>query len=178
MKSKYSHTFFEWKNIDNNETYVSREIVKNEILKKSILPITPGCYVWIYKNEVIYIGRSSNIQNRLGNHIFSKISGPRSNAIFTTTARDTIIRYVRDENFDHYRNLSVKDKKSNSEYLEVWSEILEIIENSSFVIYSTKNSIDSYHLEKKLINDFKPKSNNVIPDSIKIRDDFKILGIG
>jgi excinuclease UvrABC nuclease subunit len=174
---KYLHSFFNWVAIGQNGTYLSREIPKNEILKQVMLPITPGCYVWIYDNKVIYIGRSNNIQNRLGAHIFSKITGPRSNAIFTTTARDTIIRLYSKVDIEIYRNLSKEEKSSNQDYLILLNKLNEILNKSSFIIYSTKDSLDSFNLERELIKDLKPITNNVIPNTTRKRDDFKVLGI-
>jgi excinuclease UvrABC nuclease subunit len=133
---KYLSSFFDWTQFDQNGTYLSREKPKNEILKQVMLPITPGCYVWIYDSKVIYIGRSSNIQNRLGTHIFCKISGPRSNAIFTTTARDTVIKYYSNFDIEIFRNLCKTEKISNPDFLIQWNKLNEIINESSFVIYS------------------------------------------
>ena len=175
----YDYKFFDWKPYDSNKRYISKEFNTISLKRRANLPVTPGCYIWKYNNCILYIGRTNNMRNRLGDHIFGKISSFKKNAIYNTTARDTVVKFLLNSyNQDQYTNLTAEEKKSNPNYMKIWNQLREIIDQSSFIIYSCKTSCDSESLERELIKKYHPKANNVMPKSGIIRDDKLIFGKG
>ena len=69
----YDYKFFDWKPYDSNKRYISKEFNTISLKRRANLPVTPGCYIWKYNNCILYIGRTNNMRNRLGDHIFGKI---------------------------------------------------------------------------------------------------------
>ena len=173
----YDAKFYEWTKLEG-KTFKSKEFLKNELGRGSDLPVSPGCYIWKVDNEIVYIGRTSNLKNRLGSHLFANVSGKRSNAIYTTTARDTLMKhFLPHQDHERFRDLERKSKQDNEEFMELWEKLQKIIEKrSSFMIYSTKTIGDSMNLERELVEELRPATNNVLPNRQKARDDKKILG--
>lgn len=173
----YDCNFFDWKQYDSNNRYISKEFNTKTLKRRANLPITPGCYIWKMDNCIIYVGRTNNIRNRLGDHIFGKISSFKKNAIYNTTARDTVAKFLLNNyNHEQHINLTVEEKKNNPDYMKIWNQLQEIINQSTFIIYSCKTSCDSESLERELIKKHLPKANNVMPKSGIIRDDKLVFG--
>lgn len=173
----YNPDFFRWNKINDIGGYKSIEFDKKILLKKSNLPITPGCYIWKIDGVILYIGRSSNIRNRLGDHIFGKISGFSKNAIYNTTARDTIMRHLfPDHNHQKFSKYTKVQKEQSTDYMQLWDESEQMVARSTFEIFSTKTSYDSEVLERHLIIKYSPITNNVLPNTSKERNDEIVLG--
>ena len=178
LLNTYMPSFFNWCH-SGGQTYKSTEFKKSQLIGARSLPVTPGCYVWKYNGETLYVGKSSDIRSRLGGHLYLNISGPKSNAIFATTGRDAVLKYLlkdRDIDIEKYRDWSSIQKKNDPEYMSIWDELHVIIENSTFIVYSTKDETEMNMLERRLILELNPIANNGIPKDPKVRNDLEVLG--
>ena len=179
-KLKYQPSNFKWKKFgSSSSTYISEKFTTKTVPKSSYLPVTPGCYEWWYKGELLYIGTSTNLRNRLGPHIKTSISGPKGNSAYSTTTRDAIMYYLFPEHKDKhlkYRGTELNDKKNNPDYLKLWDLLNEVIANSEFRIYSTKTVKIAHNLELKLITKYTPPCNGAVPKVNHTRNDEKVIG--